>query len=446
MPLLLLSLAVVLVTLGFARGFWLANLHNGLLALAFTGVGAYVLFQRPGHREGILFTATGVVEAVIFFGRQVGHHSASGGSSWWGWLGVWPIVVALALTTLSVICFPNGRLPTPRWRPVVATLAVLTSLCALLSAVWPVEYSAAGLRTHHPFNPDAPASVSDLWTAVAHPLYFVFQVVWVVAVVLRWRSADGHVRRQLAWLALAVAGSLVALVVGQIGWGTPRAGILAATLVPLAAGWAIVHGQHLASYAALTWLSRSRHESRDLPGELAHAAADALAAPGAALWMGAPERLHAVGVWPETGEPIAPSSLEDLDGRPHCQVRSVTRGEEVIGALTVERPPADLLSSVEQRILDDLAAQAALVVSHQGLADLIDRQRRGGHLDHLSPREQEVLELVARGLSNVAICAELHLSIKTVEPLVSTVFTKLGLHPDAGSNRRVLAALAYRQD
>jgi DNA-binding NarL/FixJ family response regulator len=56
-----------------------------------------------------------------------------------------------------------------------------------------------------------------------------------------------------------------------------------------------------------------------------------------------------------------------------------------------------------------------------------------------------VLELLARGLSNSAICHELHLSIKTVEPVVSAIFSKLGLQPDAGSNRRVLAALAYRR-
>ncbi|MCW2604130.1 MAG: two component transcriptional regulator, LuxR family, partial [Pseudonocardiales bacterium] len=54
-----------------------------------------------------------------------------------------------------------------------------------------------------------------------------------------------------------------------------------------------------------------------------------------------------------------------------------------------------------------------------------------------------VLELIARGLSNSAICGELHLSIKTVEPIVSAIFAKLGLHADAASNRRVLAALAY---
>ena len=91
MPLLLVSLVVVLVAFGLSRGLWLSNLHNGLLALAFTLVGAYVLFQRPGHREGLLFMAAGVVEGVMFLGRQVGHAPSSEASRWWGWLGVWPL-------------------------------------------------------------------------------------------------------------------------------------------------------------------------------------------------------------------------------------------------------------------------------------------------------------------------------------------------------------------
>jgi len=74
---------------------------------------------------------------------------------------------------------------------------------------------------------------------------------------------------------------------------------------------------------------------------------------------------------------------------------------------------------------------------------VIARQQRAGGLEGLSPREREVLSLMARGHSNAAICQELHLSIKTVEPIVSTIFTKLGLHSDAASNRRVLAVLAY---
>lgn len=446
LPLLLVSTVVVLVTFGFAEGFWLSNLHNGLLALAFAGVGAAVLFQRPGHREGMLFMATGVVEAVTFVGRQIGHSASSDSSPWWAWLGVWPVVVALALTTLSVACFPDGHLPSPRWRWAAAAVVVVAAVCATLSAVWPVEYASAGLLTVHPVNADAPAMVSALWSTLAHPAYVVFQVMWVVAVVARWRSSVGHVRRQLAWLVLAAACSVTALIVGLAGWGTPRPGILSATLIPLAAGWAIVHGQHLAAYSALTWFSRSQGRSADLPSDFARAVAQALNAHGATLWMGTVDDLHAVGCWPPlvpAGEAIGPVRLPVMAESPERHVRAVSRGGQTIGALSVERARADRLSLPEKRLLDDLAAQAALVIEHQSLADVIARQRRAGYLDGLSPREQEVLELLARGLSNTAICQELHLSIKTVEPVVSAIFTKLGLHPDAGSNRRVLAVLAY---
>jgi DNA-binding CsgD family transcriptional regulator len=444
--LLVLSAVVVLVTFGFARGFWLSNLHNGLLALAFAGVGAYVLFQRPGHREGILFMATGVVEAVTFFGRQVGHTTTSEASQWCAWLGVWPVVVALALTTLSVICFPDGRLPSPRWRWVVAVIVVVTAVCATLSALWPVEYASAGVTLAHPANAEAPAVASTVWSALAHPAYVGFQVLWVVAVVARWRTSDGVVRRQLSWLVGAVGCSAALLVVGLVGWGTPRLGILSATLIPLAAGWAIVHGQQLAAYSALTWLSRREPHSQDLPGEFAKAVAQALDAPVATLWMGPADNLHAVGVWPDTAEPIAPMSITTLIDSPDRHVCEVRAGGESVGALSVQRRHADPLSLAEKRLLDDLGAQAALVIEHQSLADAIARQRRAGNLEELSAREQEVLELLARGLSNTAISQELHLSIKTVEPVVSTIFTKLGLHPDVASNRRVLAALAYLRD
>ena len=52
---------------------------------------------------------------------------------------------------------------------------------------------------------------------------------------------------------------------------------------------------------------------------------------------------------------------------------------------------------------------------------------------------------MARGLSNAAISQELHLSVKTVEPLIGAVFAKLGLHSDPTVNRRVLAALEYHR-
>jgi DNA-binding CsgD family transcriptional regulator len=443
-PLLVVSGVVVLVAFGQARGLWLSNLHNGLLALSFAFVGAYVLFQRPGHREGVLFLTTGVVEAIMFFGRQIGHAPMSEGSRWLGWVGAWPVAIGLALTTLSVLCFPDGRLPSARWRWVAVVVVVLAIACSALSAVWPVDYATAGIITPHPVNHVAPAAVTAVWSAVAHPAYIGFQVLWILAVIARWRTSGGQVRRQLTWFVGAAAISVAALVIGLVIWGTPRAGLLSAPLVPVAAGWAIVYGQHVTAYSALTWLSRTGRSSADLSTALAQAVAEALLASGATLWAGR-DRLHAIGVWPETDATIEPRTLAGLQQSPSTQLRVVRSRGEVVGALSLDRARSNQLSLAESRLFDDLASQAALVIDHIGLASIITQPRKADHLEGFSPREREVLELMARGLSNAAICAELHLSIKTVEPVVSTIFTKFGLHPDAGSNRRVLAVLTFLQ-
>jgi DNA-binding CsgD family transcriptional regulator len=451
-PSLLLSCVVVLVALGLGHGVWLENLHNGLLALAFTGVGAYVLLQRPRHREGLLFLATGLVEAVMFYGRQVGHAApagfSAGATSWWAWLGVWPLAIGLALTTVSVILFPDGRLPSPRWRWVVTAVLALAGLCSALSALWPVEYAAAGVATPHPIDPGGSDAAAEVWQAIAHPAYAAFQLLWVLAVVVRWRRADGHVRQQLLIVLVAAAASVLALSVGLAGWGTPRAGLLTAALVPLAAGWSIVHGQNVAAYSALSWLSRTRPGTEALPTSMARAAAEALSAP-ATLWMGSADRLLPVGVWPERPAAIGATPLSELCDRLGPHLRTVSRDGVTLGALTVDR--SEPLTGPEAKLLGDLAAQATLVIEHVTLADVLDdmladgtaRPGRAARLEGLTPREHDVLELMARGLSNAAICAELHLSIKTVEPVVSAIFAKLGLQADSDSNRRVLAVLAF---
>jgi DNA-binding NarL/FixJ family response regulator len=66
-----------------------------------------------------------------------------------------------------------------------------------------------------------------------------------------------------------------------------------------------------------------------------------------------------------------------------------------------------------------------------------------GPLDELTPREREVLELMAQGLSNRGICEKLVVSPKTVETHVNAIFWKLGLLPAQDEHRRVLAVLAF---
>jgi DNA-binding NarL/FixJ family response regulator len=66
-------------------------------------------------------------------------------------------------------------------------------------------------------------------------------------------------------------------------------------------------------------------------------------------------------------------------------------------------------------------------------------------LNMLSPREQEVLALLAAGQSNAAIARQLDVSTRAVERHVGSIFAKLGLEDGAEVSRRVQAALVYRQ-
>jgi len=71
--------------------------------------------------------------------------------------------------------------------------------------------------------------------------------------------------------------------------------------------------------------------------------------------------------------------------------------------------------------------------------------RRAAPLAALTPREREVLELVAQGRSNAAIAAALFVTEKAVGKHITSIFAKLDLPPSDDDNRRVLAVLAYLQ-
>ena len=116
-------------------------------------------------------------------------------------------------------------------------------------------------------------------------------------------------------------------------------------------------------------------------------------------------------------------------------------GEGSVGYLLKDRV-ADVdgfLGAVRQ------VAAGGTVLDPEVVAGLVSGAGREQPLERLTPREREVLTLMAEGRSNAAIAARLFVSEKAVGKHTSAIFTKLDLPPAADDNRRVLAVLAWLQ-
>ncbi|MGW3459527.1 LuxR C-terminal-related transcriptional regulator [Streptomyces olivaceoviridis] len=97
------------------------------------------------------------------------------------------------------------------------------------------------------------------------------------------------------------------------------------------------------------------------------------------------------------------------------------------------------------QFLDSIQRVAAggTAMDPEVISRLLVRKERDASVGSLSEREREVLELVAQGRSNAGIAQALFVTEKAVAKHISNIFTKLGLLPTDGDNRRVLAVLAY---
>jgi DNA-binding NarL/FixJ family response regulator len=98
---------------------------------------------------------------------------------------------------------------------------------------------------------------------------------------------------------------------------------------------------------------------------------------------------------------------------------------------------ADLADAVRR------VAAGQSVIDPEVVARLLGRPRAHSPLDELTPRERDILGLMAEGRSNHGIAERLVLDPKTIEGHVTRIFSKLGLEPTSEDHRRVLAVLSY---
>jgi serine/threonine-protein kinase len=137
---------------------------------------------------------------------------------------------------------------------------------------------------------------------------------------------------------------------------------------------------------------------------------------------------------PDVGVLVLSQYLE-----PSYAVRLLETHPEQVGYLLKERVfSASVLLDGMRRV-----SEGETVVDPTIVSTLFGRKRRDDPLAALSPREREVLSLVAEGLSNRAIAERLYVAERTVEAHVTQIFLKLRLDESPDVHRRVLAVLTF---
>jgi len=114
-------------------------------------------------------------------------------------------------------------------------------------------------------------------------------------------------------------------------------------------------------------------------------------------------------------------------------------GNGAIGYLLKDRVfDADQFIDAVRRV-----AAGGTAMDPQVISQLLSRRAQDKPMGGLTPREREVMELMAQGRSNAAIASQMVITERAVAKHTSNIFGKLGLPPSDDDNRRVLAVLAY---
>jgi hypothetical protein len=195
---------------GIAGGSASAAVILGAAALAFALVGAIIVARRPGHRIGWIMSGIGLAfaaqhlaatHAVIGIERD---WPATGLSAWYGSWGFAPSFL-LAFVLLPLL-FPDGRLPSRRWRPVIVLAVLLLVGATVLAFAEPVlDPAGLGVEVPNPFHTDALAPIVPIVNRTVEVTFGLTLLGGVSAIVVRTRRSSGVERQQMKWfLAAAV--------------------------------------------------------------------------------------------------------------------------------------------------------------------------------------------------------------------------------------------------
>jgi signal transduction histidine kinase len=233
-----LLVVIVATTAGhLVLGVWSGNLagdepgtvnwfYVGLTLVAivmYAGVGWMIVVRQPRNTIGWLLLAYGALAAfALFVGDYATLAVTDPGSVPFGraaaWADRWLLVVLLCALIPLFLLFPDGRLPSRRWRPALWLTIVGPVLAVVTFALTPGRLTGALANFHdtvvtNPLGVDALAGSINSLTQVAGFASLAAAFLAGAAVVVRYRGASGEVRQQIRWLAFMGVAFLVELVI-----------------------------------------------------------------------------------------------------------------------------------------------------------------------------------------------------------------------------------------
>jgi len=181
-----------------------------LLPVPFAAVGALIAARRPGHRIGwLLLTGTLAIASAQLTWIYVSYSLSSGtplpGAEIVGWVGNWIPWPALAAFALLLLLFPDGQLPSPRWRPVAWAMVAWCAVIMAFLALYPGLISTPDLDNPVGLSGDAGEVMRRLQASPIVPLVTIpLFLASATAPLVRFRHAHADQRQQLKWFAYAV--------------------------------------------------------------------------------------------------------------------------------------------------------------------------------------------------------------------------------------------------
>ncbi|MGH3146080.1 MAG: hypothetical protein ACRDTR_09800 [Rubrobacter sp.] len=205
-------LALVVVTLNGGEIGSATATGAVILAVSFAAVGAVVVVLRPENPVGWIFLLGGFCNSLSAFSPEYARYALLTEPGRWpfgaffAWLSTWIFAPGfVASFPLTLLLFPTGRLPAPRWRPllwlIVAGLALAVVPVAV--AAWPLRGPA--LVSGNLWENEVLAGLAVLLQRAGVGTIVVCILAAVVSVVVRFRRAAGQERQQLKWLVYAGA-------------------------------------------------------------------------------------------------------------------------------------------------------------------------------------------------------------------------------------------------